>query len=149
MKPWVVRTQKQVAEFFGVRAQTVRQWRQDGMPGAAKAWDLREIFEWWKRRLGKVERATSQQEESEGEKALARSRAARAELDELELQRQLGEVVDLHDVHEFADLIASKVRSAGEAIRRMHGDGAYSILDGALAELEDELRRRFGDAPDS
>ncbi len=41
-------TLRDVAEFFGVQEQTVRQWRMrsDPMPGKPGEWDLAEITRW-------------------------------------------------------------------------------------------------------
>lgn len=51
--PWIVRTLADVARFFGVRLQTVKgDWRGNGMPGQAGAWDLREIVAWRNERQG-------------------------------------------------------------------------------------------------
>ncbi|HWA99296.1 MAG TPA: hypothetical protein VG713_12425, partial [Pirellulales bacterium] len=46
-KVWVVRSLREVAEFFDVSPGTVRSdWRGSGMPGRNGAWDLREILRW-------------------------------------------------------------------------------------------------------
>lgn len=51
-KPWIVTKLAEVAEFFTVSTQTVKAWRQDGMPGEPGTkqkpgkWDLSVIVAW-------------------------------------------------------------------------------------------------------
>ena len=44
--PTIVRTLAQVAEFFSLELQTVKQWRSSGCPGIEGAYDVREIARW-------------------------------------------------------------------------------------------------------
>lgn len=46
MSRWIARTAAEVAQFFGVSAQTVAGWRKDGMPGTARKYDLAEVYKW-------------------------------------------------------------------------------------------------------
>ena len=45
-----MRTQGQVAAFFGVGLDTVKAWRAQRMPGSPQRWDLAEIARWLVRR---------------------------------------------------------------------------------------------------
>jgi hypothetical protein len=48
----VVRTQGEVAQHFECPLQTVKNWRAEGMPGKANAYDLLEIEAWLRKRRG-------------------------------------------------------------------------------------------------
>jgi hypothetical protein len=54
---WVCRTLAEVAEFFGLAVQTVKQWRMESpaMPGAEGRYPLRDIVQW---RLNKLAGST-------------------------------------------------------------------------------------------
>jgi hypothetical protein len=45
---WVVKTLSEVAEFFGLSVQTVKQWSQESppMPGQRNRWSIKEIVRW-------------------------------------------------------------------------------------------------------
>jgi hypothetical protein len=45
---WVVKTLSEVAEFFGLSVQTVKQWSQESppMPGQRSRWSIKEIVRW-------------------------------------------------------------------------------------------------------
>ena len=45
---WVVKTLSEVAEFFGLSVQTVKQWSQESppMPGERNHWSIKEIVRW-------------------------------------------------------------------------------------------------------
>jgi hypothetical protein len=45
---WIVKTLSDVAEFFGLSVQTVKQWSQESppMPGQRNRWSIKEIVRW-------------------------------------------------------------------------------------------------------
>ena len=48
--PWIATTLQQVAEFFGVKRQTVKQWSAGEMPGERGKYDLAAITQWLRNR---------------------------------------------------------------------------------------------------
>lgn len=86
-KPWVVKTQGLVAEFFGVRRDTVaKEWVHAGMPGAPGAYDLREILLWKSGRRRDEGRPTAVGD-VDFEKLLIRDRVAEVEIAEEQLRK--------------------------------------------------------------
>lgn len=72
--------------------------------------------------------------------ALERFRLAKARLAELELQRQQENLLPREAVHRAFEQIASILRTAGEQLQRLYGEGPYEILISALEDAENRFR---------
>jgi hypothetical protein len=123
-REWTVRTLADVARFFGVATQTVKQWRIDPepMPGEEGAWPLAEIVRW------KLAKATAQARPAEGG---VESRTKQIELErrQLKLAKERGELV-------------SRV-AAQQAIA-----GMFARLRTRLEALPDQLATRPSERPE-
>lgn len=71
---WIAATLGEVAEFFGVEAQTVREWRTGAkpMPGSEGTWDLSAIAQWRCNRLKSLGANAKSQEEIDLDMAIKR-----------------------------------------------------------------------------
>ena len=84
----IVRTLAQVAEWFGMELQTVKQWRSSSCPGVEGAYDLREIARWRIQRV-KNERAEPTRKNELEQQQLELSNARLL----LKLKKEAGELV--------------------------------------------------------
>lgn len=136
---WRLVNRQQLAQLLGVHPDTVTDFAAQGMPvvvkggrGAESEYDAVECSAWHRRHLGKNAKDAAQ----------TRAFAAQADLNELKLKQQLGDVLPREIVElegqQFAKAIASKVRSIP---RRLTNAGAIGRADEAavLALLRDIL----------
>jgi hypothetical protein len=79
--------------------------------------------------------------------ALERYREERAILARLERQQREQTLRPADEVREGLQLVATVIRSAGDALNREFGAGAAQVLHEALDEIEREVERRFGPLP--
>lgn len=95
---WEVVTLGDVAEFFGLNTQTVKQWRTESppMPGREGAWPLPAIVKWRHQKLTQSDIRTARQQ------ADLELQQVAVEQKRLELARQKGELVPLADVELWA-----------------------------------------------
>ena len=119
-----------------------------GTPVGGKTVDLGELVRWIFDFLAGNARklaAVNGEDPMSGEvtPALERWRGAKADREEFFRDRDFGEWVARDDVHEGLALFASILRRAGERLERECGPRAHDILDKALTEAADTLRRRF------
>jgi hypothetical protein len=77
---------------------------------------------------------------------LERYRAARASLAELELGERNASLVHRDQLEPAFTAYASAVRRAGEALQRRFGPEAVDLLNEALTEAEQAVRRTWGGA---
>lgn len=112
----VVRTLGEVAEWFGLELQTVKQWRvgPTGCPGQEGAYDVQAIARWRLARGNRGADTTAKQSLEEESIRLANARAS------LKLQREAGELV---------------TRAAAKASIR----GMFSRLKAQIEQLPDAL----------
>ncbi|GJM43475.1 MAG: hypothetical protein DHS20C21_03170 [Gemmatimonadota bacterium] len=109
--PWIVSSQRMVGSAFGVSVKTIESWRSNGMPGEPRAWDLVAIAEWKTRRdFEQQEARISVGHDEEDEFDLdpdspkgakyweTRFRRARAEMHEMKLKTERGELVPRDEV---------------------------------------------------
>ncbi len=98
MPKYIARTLGDVAGFFGVALQTVKQWRTgpDPMPGAAGAFDLGEITRWRFEREKKNNRNAP--EGSNKEKLEEAKLAIDVQKRQLQYKRLAGDLIDVDDV---------------------------------------------------
>lgn len=133
----IVKSQAEVAAFFGVSPDTAKQWKRRGMPGGKGRYPLREIARWlresgpWKPHARPTVDADPMLAGPESP-ALERYREARAKLAELDLAERTKTLVDMAEMHEWLSDLARHLRRAGERIDRLCGPEPKRILDEAL-----------------
>jgi phage terminase Nu1 subunit (DNA packaging protein) len=138
-KRWVAGSQAEVANFFAVATDTVHAWRKKGMPGVSGRYDLREILIWlrgdgpWREREKVDHPATAQD----------RRREFQAQLEELKLRKELGELIPREHVHATYQELADSLRNAGDVLQRIYGEAAMEILNDALERARGSIHDRF------
>lgn len=65
---WIVSTQADVAEFFGVHLQAVKDWRQMGMPGEQGSWNIRDIARWRVRKENQASPAAEKKKQASADR---------------------------------------------------------------------------------
>jgi hypothetical protein len=104
---WRARTLAEVAQFFGVATQTVKQWRTETppMPGTEGAWDLSEIVRWKMDRLsGLTARSAKAMQDLERGKV-------KLQAEQLELEQLKASLVERADVEEWATIVLTETRN--------------------------------------
>lgn len=76
---------------------------------------------------------------------LERYRGARADLAEMEVKRQEGNLVDRSAMRELLGRAAGLIRGAAKSLQRAFGEEARRILDDSLDEVDREFSKVFGD----
>lgn len=126
---WTASTLGEVAEFFGMALQTVKQWRMETppMPGSEGKYPLQQITQW---RLNKVSQAdlaaAKRQQDYELGRILVESK-------QIELDREKALILDRHDVELF---VATALVELRETIMQLPEKLAAS----APQELKDFVR---------
>ena len=94
---WTASTLGEVAEFFGMALQTVKQWRMETppMPGAEGKYPLQQITQW---RLNKVSQSDLASAKRQQDFELGR---IQVESKQIELDREKALILDRHDVELF------------------------------------------------
>ena len=69
--------------------------------------------------------------------ALERYRAAKADLAEMQLERERGELISRDHVRAALGRWAGPLRRAGEILEKQHGQSARKVLDEALAQCDE------------
>lgn len=121
-RPWIVTTLAAVAEFFGVSPETVKDWREKGMPGIAGGpghlgrYDLAEILQWRDANIGGTGRNDARirnesRAEADRRKAWAAARSA-----ELGLRREEREVVEADTIARYYLRLQGTARGLFEQI---------------------------------
>lgn len=95
---WTVKTLAEVAEVFGVAAQTAKQWRMESppMPGEPGAWPIPEIIKW---KFAKVNGGDLNTARKEQDLELGR---VQLERQKIELAKERGELLPAADVELWA-----------------------------------------------
>jgi terminase small subunit / prophage DNA-packing protein len=149
----------QLASMFGVHRSTISQWQADGMPvlkrsskggkGGGNQFDTADVLDWYKKRA--IKSATgSDDDQLPIEEVRRRKIAAEAELQELELAKKKGEVIELSEVKR--DLIDKMVnlRSAMRKVpercvlRVVGEEDETKVKEIILSEVDDALERTIG-----
>lgn len=135
-----------IARLYGVTPQAVGLWHsKSGCPRNGDAtYDVGAVARWhedWMidslQRQGAIE--------TEASPAQERYRMAKAQREEIALERDRGTLLAREDVHSALGRLAVILRGAGEALGRKFGDDAQSILEEALDDFTAEIRRTFDD----
>lgn len=150
---WVVKTLSDVAEFFGLATQTVKQWRTEPvpMPGVDGGYDLREVVRW---RVDKLQGGTARsakqiQDLERGQVKLAAER--------LELERLRDSLVSRQDVEEWAEVVLSEARDlimqipgAVSAVCALQDrDTVFEQADAMVRDTLQALHNRLSDHADA
>lgn len=134
---WDVATLSDVAEFFGLSVQTVKQWRQESppMPGSEGSWPLPAIVKWRMARLTQSEIGNEQKRV-----ALELSRIE-VEKKRLELDREKGELVYLDDVELWASVAMVETREMLMQLSQLIASSAPpEVKEFARAEADRRVR---------
>lgn len=146
---WIADTQAEIAEFFGVSVDTVKNWAKQRMPGHAKHYPLNEIAQW----LRTEGPGSSKYRDCNEDPMLAggtspqleRYRAAQASLAELRLSRERGELLSRDRARDVFGRWASIIRRLGERLGRKFGSEAALAVDDALDECSHSVNELDSD----
>lgn len=149
MAKYLARTLGQVAEFFGVEVQTVKEWRKHpDMPGKAGAWPLDEIARWKLYRASRANGAGDGDGEPKGTELVAQRRAV---LLDIEIAQKKGELIEVDIVERLVarhvavhNTLADELKDKVLALlpRSIKGEPRRRILNGvekAVADLRFEM----------
>lgn len=137
-----------LANFAGVSRNTIYQWQR--LPGFPKAGDGSvckwELCEWVIRRSMTSDPTGEHNEMEPGASspALERFRAARADMEEIKLQKERKELVSRENMHLFVIRVASLFRGWLDRLQRQHGEDVYQTGVDLLGDIEAETAREFG-----
>lgn len=128
---FVVPTLRDVAEFFGVQEQTVRQWnmRPGGIPGTQGAWPLDQIAKWLTRWRETPEKSTEPKP----------MEAVKQRLAELDLEEREKRLVDVSEITIWVSRIASVIRDGITQLEQRHGAEAANVMRTPLERLQREV----------
>lgn len=151
---FVAKSLSEVAEFFGLHIQTVKQWRQESpaMPGSEGNWDLAQIVRWRHAKIMQTDVLQSQRTE-----ALESTRLKNEQL-RLAIAQKNGELIAKDEVELDIRLAISRLNnhlaSLGHAVSLVvPGDKAQTIatvdevVRRAMREVSDSLSQ-IGDSPE-
>lgn len=133
-KKWEASTLSEVAEFFGLAVQTVKQWRIESppMPGGEGRWPLQEIVRWREAKLksSDIKAAKLKQDFERGEIDLESKR--------MELIKEKGELVEVADVERWAAIAITESR---ERIMALPGMISGSVSQELREMVREETER--------
>lgn len=142
---WTVKTYRTIAEFFGVRNDTVRREWAAWMPGQQGKWNLSEIAQ---ARIERAERRgrpigddLMEGAESPALEEYRKERTLLARMDRLEREQSL---ISRDEAHKVIAEIAGLLRGACEQLERRYDAGAREILEQALDGAEKYNEQYFG-----
>ncbi len=143
----IVHSIREVSEYFNIWPKTFYAWKALGCPGISKekgkgTYDLQAIDAWHKARTGQIEDDPMLAGSSSPN--LERYRGAQADLAELKLQQQRGELLSREAVMKGLAIFASTMRQAFETLQRQFGREAVDITSQALGEAEHTFLRGMG-----
>ena len=78
--------------------------------------------------------------------AQERLRTAKADLEELKLARERRESIPREEIHGTLGRLAVILRGAGEVLQREFGKEAQAVLDAALDEFEEAVKKSYGNS---
>lgn len=134
---WEVGSLGEVAEFFGLHTQTVKQWRTESppMPGREGAWPLPAIVKWRHQKLAQSDVRTAKQQ------ADLELQQVAVEQKRLELSRLKGELVELAEVEVWASAAMVETREMLMQLPQMIAASAPpEIREFARAETDRHCR---------
>lgn len=132
-KQWLVETLADVAEFFGIATQTVKQWRTERpqMPGVPGEYPLSEIAKW---RFDKLTRSDAKERKNKADADLAETKA---EAERLALEKEKRLLVPIADVEQWAAKAIIKFRELTMSLPDKIGNAApVEIREFARSETD-------------
>ena len=152
-------TTNELASFLDVHQNTIRQWISDGLPVHYKAkrgekgghkFSVKKVVEWMKEKA--VHAAIGEDAELiSSDEAKRRKLIADAQLQEIELAKKRGEVVELAEMQkelaaQMIELRASMRRVPERCVLRLVGESDESVIKKVLlSEIDDALVRSIGE----
>lgn len=132
--------------MFGLSGRQIQNWIAQGCPGEKGRYVVAEMFE-WARTQGPYRQFSGEDAELEGGDSewLERYREEKTLLARLERKQKEQQLVRVEDLIDPLMEGAAVVRSAGERIGRDYGPEAQAIVNEAVQEFIDSLRRIRGD----
>jgi phage terminase Nu1 subunit (DNA packaging protein) len=141
---WTAETQSEVAEFFDVSIDTVKNWAKQKMPGRPKEYRLDRIAVWLRTEgpgSKALKIATDDPLLAEGDSpALERYRLAKAKHAELDLEHRKGELIDVNKCRDILGQWASVIRKMGDRVSKRFGIEANLMVTDAIDACEDIVR---------
>jgi hypothetical protein len=113
--PTIVRTLAQVADWFSLELQTVKQWRSSGCPGIEGAYDVREIARW---RMGKMRPDTKADPTEKNKLELEQLDLANSRL-RIKLRKEAGELVSRQAAKSAIRQMFAKLKSQLEPLAEL------------------------------
>ncbi len=132
--------------------QTVSLWVDKGMPGQRGLYPLEEIIPWFEERIvrariareKKIKPEPQESKESKTEKELkSQLLKQKYRTEELKYAERIKELMPREHVRQVFVRSAELYRTAGELLRKHHGDEAQQILLDAIEGVEKELENMF------
>jgi phage terminase Nu1 subunit (DNA packaging protein) len=152
--PGVAKTLGQVANNYDVNLDTVKRWRQQGMPGKSGKYELQLISRWlrtegpWKP-YAKPPATEDELMVADGDSvALERYRLAKAKIAELDLANRKGELIDRETCRDVLVRWAVLIRRLGEVLGKRHGAEATRSVNATLGECESIIAKALAPPED-
>ena len=133
---WTVDTQPDIAEFFGMSIDTIKNWRKQGMPGTQGSWRLDRIVQWLRSDGPGSSRLADDVDTDD------KARKLRAEADKAEMiaETMAGDLVPADMVRETFKRTADVLRLLGDDLGRatapMSGKDVQKRINEALMSIE-------------
>jgi phage terminase Nu1 subunit (DNA packaging protein) len=141
---WTADTQSEVAEFFDVSVDTVKNWAKQRMPGKPRAYRLDKIAIWL-RTEGPGSKAIRLADDpllAEGDSpALERYRLAKAKHAELDLEHRRGELIDRDKCRDVLSRWGTVIRKMGDRLSKRFGLEANQMVGEAIDECQSIVKR--------
>jgi transcriptional regulator with XRE-family HTH domain len=133
---WTADTQTEVAEFFGVSIDTVKNWAKQKMPGSPRSYRLDKIAIWLRTEGPGSSRIKGEDDPlMDGDSpGLERYRMAKAKLAELDLESRKGELIDREKARDILGRWATLIRRMGERLAKRWGNEAATMVNDTLEE---------------
>ena len=132
----IVKSLREVAERCCVSVDTVNEWRKRGMPGNPGSWDLTEIANWRSEKIVAKKATINTKQEGLAEERIKsdlRLKKVRAEREEAKLRKELGDLIDRHDVDQFFSEFFTELRRQSQRIPQ-------EMCLGYPADIKDSLQ---------
>lgn len=150
-KKWIAENQVELAELCDVSLATIAHWARTGMPGKQGHYDLRKIIPWLrtdgpcvhKRRESADDDELMAEVDSPGLERYRQAKAAIAELDYAERQKEL---MARDKVKSLFARWAAVLRRMGEKISKRFGNEAAITVNDALRECGEIVVYELGSA---
>ena len=149
---WTASSQGEVAQFFGVSVDTVKNWSKQGMPGSTRNWRL-DLIAQWLRNDGPWQRWEKDSGDplldSGGDSdALERYRLAKAKHAELDFEHRKGELIEREKARDIFSRWAVVIRRMGEKLAKRYGNDAAETVNETLEECAAIVQGGLGSGGD-